>query len=389
MGSEAPKRKCIGLDCDNDAGTLQCPTCLKLGIKDSFFCSQDCFKRSWSSHKALHKSKDTGTYDPFPTFPYTGTLRPVYPLSERRKVPKSIQHPDYWKDGIPHSEQTFPGRTKIEILDKAGQEGMRKVCRLAREVLDIAAAAAVPGVTTDYIDEIVHNACLERNSYPSPLNYGHFPKSVCTSVNEVICHGIPDQRVLVDGDILNIDVTLYHGGYHGDLNETYYIGDKAKADPDNVRVVEASREALNEAIKAVKPGGLFREYGNIIEKHCKSKKCSVIRTYCGHGINSLFHCSPNIPHYGKNKAVGAAKEGMCFTIEPMVALGTYRDKTWPDDWTSVTQDGKRTAQFEHTLLVTADGVEVLTARLPNSPGGPIPMPVVEATTNGERVEPAK
>ncbi|KAH9224339.1 peptidase M24, structural domain-containing protein [Leptodontidium sp. 2 PMI_412] len=406
MASEAPPRKCIGLDCDNDAGTLQCPTCLKLGIKDSFFCSQDCFKRSWSTHKALHKSKgnflsnfitpkvvsepdpDTGTYDPFPTFPYTGPLRPVYPLSERRKVPKTIQHPDYHKDGIPHSEQTFPGRTKIEILDKAGQEGMRKVCRLAREVLDIAATAAVPGVTTDYIDEIVHNACLERNSYPSPLNYGHFPKSVCTSLNEVICHGIPDQRVLVDGDILNIDVTLYHGGYHGDLNETYYIGDKAKADPDNVRVVEAARESLNEAIKAVKPGGLFREYGNIIEKHCKSKKCSVIRTYCGHGINSLFHCSPNIPHYAKNKAVGAAKEGMCFTIEPMVALGTYRDKTWPDDWTSVTQDGKRTAQFEHTLLVTADGVEVLTARFPDSPGGPIPMPIVEGT-NGEKVEAAK
>lgn len=222
---------------------------------------------------------------------------------------------------------------------------MRKVCRLGREVLDIAAAALKPGVTTDYIDEIVHKACIERNSYPSPLNYYNFPKSVCTSPNEVICHGIPDQRVLLDGDIINIDVTLYHEGYHGDLNETYYVGDKAKADPDSVRVVEASRECLDEAIKLVKPGALFREYGNVIEKHAKSKNCSVIKTYCGHGINSLFHCSPNIPHYAKNKAVGAAKEGMCFTIEPMIALGTYRDKTWPDDWTSVTQDGKRTAQF--------------------------------------------
>lgn len=207
MGSvetEGAKRKCIGVDCENDAGTLQCPTCLKLGIKDSFFCSQDCFKRSWvsslpafpsvwlatkvpptdtpqSTHKAIHKSKsnflsnfitpkvvsephpDTGIYDPFPTFPYTGPLRAVYPLSETRKVPKSIPHPDYWKDGVPISENTYPGRTKIEILDKKGQEGMRKVCRLAREVLDIAAAAAVPGVTTDYIDEVVHNACLERN----------------------------------------------------------------------------------------------------------------------------------------------------------------------------------------------------------------------------------
>lgn len=269
---------------------------------------------------------------------------------------------------------TFSGRTKISILDKQGQEAMRKVCRLGREVLDIAAAAARPGVTTDYIDEIVHKACIERNSYPSPLNYHNFPKSVCTSVNDVICHGIPDQRVLLDGDILNIDVTLYHGGYHGDLNETYYIGDKAKADPDSVRVVETSRECLNQAIAIVKPGVLFREFGNIIEKHAKSQNCSVIKTYCGHGINTLFHCSPSIPHYSKNKAVGSAKEGICFTIEPMIALGTYKDKTWPDNWTSVTQDGKRTAQFEHTLLVTSDGVEILTARLPDSPGGPVSIP---------------
>jgi methionyl aminopeptidase len=187
-------------------------------------------------------------------------------------------------------------------------------------------------------------------SYPSPLNYCHFPKSVCTSVNEVICHGIPDQRVLKDGDILNIDVTLYHGGFHGDLNETYYIGDKALANPDAVRVTETSRECLAQAIEMVKPGTLFREYGNIIEKHAKSRDCSVIRTYCGHGINQLFHCAPNVPHYAKNKAIGEAKPGMCFTIEPMISIGSHRDKTWPDDWTSVTQDGSLTAQFGMSLL---------------------------------------
>ncbi|EPQ67265.1 Bgt-1118 [Blumeria graminis f. sp. tritici] len=393
MALEPPtKRKCLGNNCQNAVGTLQCPTCLKLGKKEVYFCSQDCFKQSWNTHKLLHRVKgnylktffapnvvsepdpETGNYNPFPTFSFTGPLRPIYPLSQRRHVPQSIKHPDYWRDGIPHSERTLAGRTKIEILDKAGQEAMRKVCRLAREVLDIAAAAAKPGVTTDYIDEIVHNACVERDSYPSPLNYSQFPKSVCTSPNEVICHGIPDQYVLVDGDILNIDVTLYHGGYHGDLNETYYIGDKAKADPDSVRVVEASRECLRQAITLVKPGTPFREFGNIIETHAKSQKCSVVKTYCGHGINTLFHCPPNIPHYAKNKVVGTCKEGMCFTIEPMVALGTHRDKTWPDNWTSVTQDGKRTAQFEHTLLVTSDGVEILTARFPNSPGGPLPLP---------------
>ncbi|KAF2764613.1 peptidase M24 [Teratosphaeria nubilosa] len=388
----AKARKCEGQDCDSDAGTLQCPTCQKLG-KESYFCSQDCFKRNWSEHKKLHKAQNSmlanlnvlkpkvisepdadGHYNPFPSYAFTGSLRPVYPLSPRRTVSDKIKHPDYASDGIPRSEQVFVGRNKHKILTKAEQDGMRKVCRLAREVLDIAARAAKPGVTTDEIDRIVHEACLERNSYPSTLNYCHFPKSVCTSPNEVICHGIPDHRPLQDGDILNIDVTLYHGGFHGDLNETYYIGASAVQNPDNVRVVEAARTCLAEAIKLVKPGALFRDYGNVIEHHAKARACQVVKTYCGHGIDQRFHCAPSVPHYAKNKAVGEAKPGMCFTIEPMITLGSHRDKTWPDDWTSVTSDGSRTAQFEHTLLVTETGVEVLTARLEDSPGGAVEMP---------------
>ncbi|RCI14975.1 hypothetical protein L249_7075 [Ophiocordyceps polyrhachis-furcata BCC 54312] len=358
------KRKCTGVNCENDAGSLHCPTCLKLEIKDSYFCSQDCFKKSWVRGT-------TGNYNPFPSFPFSGPLRPVYPLSESRVVPKSIPHPVWSEDGNPRYSRSPANRNKIDILDAKGQDGMRKSCRLAREVLDIAAAAAQPGVTTDAVDEVVHRACIERNSYPSPLNYNHFPKSCCTSVNEVICHGIPDKRVLVDGDILNIDISLFHDGYHADLNETYYIGEKAKMDVENVRVVETARQCLEEAIKAVKPGVAIREFGNIIEKHAKSQNCSVIRTYCGHGVNTLFHCAPNVPHYAKNKAVGECKPGMTFTIEPMIALGKYRDMTWPDNWTSTTIDGKRTAQFEHTLLVTNNGVEILTARNPGSPGGQI------------------
>ncbi|KZF24928.1 putative methionine aminopeptidase, type I [Xylona heveae TC161] len=380
MATEQPaKRRCLGTECPNDAGSLQCPTCLKVG-KESFFCSQDCFKKSWGDHKAVHKTANTGHYNPFPTYPFTGSVRPVYPLSSRRQVPSSIKQPDYAKTGIPRSEQIFVGRNKITILDKQQQDAMRKVCKLGREVLDIAARATKPGVTTDYIDEVVHKACMERDCYPSPLNYCHFPKSLCTSPNEVICHGIPDQRPLEDGDILNLDISVYHGGFHADLNETYYVGDRAKADPESVRVVETARECLDKSIEIVKPGMLFRDPGTVIEKHAKSRDCSVVKTYCGHGINQLFHATPNIPHYAKNKAVGTAREGMCFTIEPMICLGTHKDKTWPDDWTSVTADGKRTAQFEHTLLVTADGVEVLTARLPDSPGGPIPMP---SATNGD------
>ena len=371
-------------------------------------------------HKSMHKTADgkstngilhnlippkvvskpdpaTGFFNPFPSYSFTGPLRPVYPLSEKRTVPKSIPHPDYAASGIPKSRGL--GRNKIEILDAKAQEGMRKVCKLAREVLDIVAAELKPGVSTDHLDEVCHKACIERNSYPSPLNYNFFPKSICTSVNEVICHGIPDQRLLMDGDIVNLDVTLYHEGYHGDLNETYYVGDRARADPDVVRVVETARECLDQAIALVKPGCLMRDFGNVIEKHAKAQNCSVIRTYCGHGINSTFHCPPNVPHYAKNKAVGECKPGMTFTIEPMIALGKYRDVTWPDNWTSTTIDGKKTAQFgmfcppfwltmgdrerrprltylfsEHTLLVTEDGCEILTARQATSPGGPIARP---------------
>ncbi|KAL2106644.1 hypothetical protein VUR80DRAFT_6432 [Thermomyces stellatus] len=371
--------KCAGAGCGNEAGALQCPTCLKLGLKNGHFCSQDCFKRNWTEHRKLHKvaqgqaQNATGLYNPFPKFPYTGSVRPVYPLSAKRTVPKSIKHPDWSETGIPRGEQRLH-RTKVQILDAKAQEAMRKVCRLAREVLDITAAEIRPGVTTDYLDEVCHEACVERRSYPSPLNYNHFPKSLCTSPNEVVCHGIPDQRVLLDGDIINLDVSIYHGGYHADLNETYYVGDRAKADPDSVRVVETTRECLDKAIKLVKPGTPIRDFGGVIEKHAKSRNCSVVATWGGHGINTEFHPPPWIPHYAKNKAVGVCKPGMAFTIEPILTLGKPKEVYWPDDWTNVTVDGKRTAQFEHTVLVTETGVEVLTARKEDSPGGPIPMP---------------
>ncbi|KAI6899731.1 methionine aminopeptidase 1A [Hortaea werneckii] len=352
------QRKCEGADCDNDAGSLQCPTCQKLG-KESYFCSQDCFKRNWAEHKKLHKGANStlsnlgltqpkvisqpdadGHFNPFPAYPFTGSLRPVYPLSPRSSVPDRIRKPDYASNGIPKSEQVFVGRNKVKILTKAEQEGMRKACRLGREVLDIAAREIKPGVTTDHIDKVVHAACMERD----------------------------------DGDILNLDISLYHGGFHSDLNETYYVGDSSAKNADNVRVVEAARDCLDEAIKTIKPGTLFRSFGEVIEKVARSRGCSVVKTYCGHGVNSLFHCAPNIPHYAKNKAVGECKPGMTFTIEPMISLGSHKDKTWPDDWTSVTTDGSRTAQFEHTILVTETGYEILTARLEDSPGGKVEMP---------------
>uniref|UniRef100_A0A8P4KGT7 Methionine aminopeptidase n=1 Tax=Dicentrarchus labrax TaxID=13489 RepID=A0A8P4KGT7_DICLA len=378
MASTEARRECETEGCSKDA-KLQCPTCIKLGIQGSYFCSQECFKGSWVSHKLLHKKakedknqneskncveKDINT-DPWPGYRYTGKLRPHYPLTPMRPVPGDIQRPDYSdhpravSKRISESEQFLKGTSQIKILSPEDIEGMRVVCKLAREVLDIAAMMVKPGVTTEEIDHAVHLACTARNCYPSPLNYYNFPKSCCTSVNEVICHGIPDRRLLQEGDILNVDITVYHNGFHGDLNETFYVGEM---DEEAKKLVETTYECLMQAIDSVKPGVRYRELGNIIQKHAQANGFSVVRSYCGHGIHRLFHTAPNVPHYAKNKAVGVMKPGHVFTIEPMICEGGWQDETWPDGWTAVTRDGKRSAQFEHTLLVTETGCEILTRR---------------------------
>lgn len=362
---------CASPTCGKDTTSqLKCPVCLKNNIQ-SVFCNQTCFKNSWSNHKAVHPAASGEVFNPFPNYSYSGDLKAQYPLTPKRSVPEHIKKPDYAQNGRPVSEIRNDRTGKITVLSEDEIEKIRKVGVISRKVLDKVASCIKPGVTTDYLDEVLHAECLAYDAYPSPLNYYNFPKSFCTSVNEIICHGIPDQYQLQDGDIINLDVTIYLDGYHSDLNETYYVGDKAKADPDTVRLVETTRECLDLAIKAVKPGLLFRNLGAIIEDHATKNSCSVVRTYCGHGINTLFHCQPNIPHYARNKAIGVAKPGMVFTIEPMLCLGTHKDATWPDGWTAATQDGKKSAQFEHMLLVTEDGCEVLTARLDDSPGGAV------------------
>ncbi|KAJ2726366.1 Methionine aminopeptidase 1 [Coemansia sp. Benny D115] len=345
---------------------LQCPTCVKLGLSESHFCSQGCFRGSWAAHKAKHvASNPKATYDPFPSYPYTGPLRPVYPLSPRREVPADIPRPDYadHPTGASRQEQSY-GNAQINVMTPEEIEKMRVVCRLGREVLDIAARAIKVGVTTDEIDRIVHEATIERKAYPSPLNYYQFPKSVCTSVNEVVCHGIPDQRPLEDGDIINIDISLYRDGFHADLNKTYFVGN---VDAKSKKLVKTTRECLQKAIDMVKPGVRYRDLGAVIESHAKANGFSVVRTYCGHGVGKMFHSAPNIPHYAHNKAIGIMKAGHVFTIEPMINEGRFNDQTWRDNWTSVTCDGKRSAQFEHAVLVTETGCEVLTRRLPDSP----------------------
>jgi methionyl aminopeptidase len=219
-----------------------------------------------------------------------------------------------------------------------------------------------PGITTDDINAIVHDLTVKQGAWPSPLNYRGFPKSVCTSVNHVVCHGIPGKQVLQDGDIVNVDVTTYYpreNGFHGDTSATFYVGtptDQAK------RVVEAARRCLELGIAEVRDGARIGDIGAAIQEHAEGLGCSVVRDYVGHGIGREFHMAPQVPHYGTRGTGKRIKAGMIFTIEPMINIGHWETRVLDDDWTVITTDGSLSAQFEHTLLVTQGGCEVLTAR---------------------------
>ena len=218
-------------------------------------------------------------------------------------------------------------------------------------------AAVRPGVTTDELDAVVHAACIERGGYPSPLGYNGFPKSLCTSINEVICHGIPDSTALADGDIVNCDVTIFLDGVHGDTNATFLVGE---VDEPSRRLVEVTRECLEVGIAAVRPGGTVRDIGQAIQAYAEGLGYGVVRSFVGHGIGRTFHAEPQVYHYDNPAARMVLEPGMTFTIEPMITVGDHRHDLWADGWTAVTKDRSRTAQFEHTLAVTDTGSEVLT-----------------------------
>ncbi|VVC29581.1 Hypothetical protein CINCED_3A003793 [Cinara cedri] len=254
MSTSLANRTCETAGCSLPAN-LQCPTCIKLGIAGSYFCSQECFKGNWSIHKTLHKVGQTTNgitepYNPWPDYAFTGPLRP-HKKTPLRTVPDHIQRPDYadHPDGIPLSEQSVKLSSHIKVLNDEEQEEMRVACKLGREVLDEVASMIGVGVISDEIDRVVHEASIERECYPSPLNYYKYPKSCCTSINEVICHGIPDMRALIDGDICNVDVTVCHRGYHGDLNETFFIGNVSKVAN---KLVNVTWECLEKSINAGK-----------------------------------------------------------------------------------------------------------------------------------------
>lgn len=272
-------------------------------------------------------------------------------VSPRREVPSTIARPPYADSGevVRWNESAIKSP---EIIDR-----MRHAGAMAREVLRLAGQAVKPGVTTDEIDKLVHELCIERDAYPSPLNYMGYPKSVCTSVNEVICHGIPDSRKLAEGDIVNIDVTCFVGGVHGDTNATFGVG---KIDTESRELIRVTEECTWRGIEAVQPGRPLSDIGRAIEDHAKLHKLGVVRAFVGHGIGEQFHTDIQVLHYFDSRNSVVMRPGMTFTIEPMITLGTWQHKMWDDDWTAVTADGKRTAQFEHTVLVTETGAEVLT-----------------------------
>jgi methionyl aminopeptidase len=273
-------------------------------------------------------------------------------ISPRRPVPASIERPEYVDRPGP-APYTGP-----EVKDAETIEKMRVAGRIAAQAMAAAAAVIAPGVTTDELDRVGHEFLLDHGAYPSTLGYKGFPKSLCTSVNEVICHGIPDDRELQDGDIVNIDITAYLGGVHGDTDATYLVGD---VDEESRLLVERTHEAMMRGINAVRPGREINVIGRVIESYAKRFGYGVVRDFTGHGIGTAFHSGLIVPHYDAAPGYSTViEEGMTFTIEPMLDLGTESWELWADKWTVVTKDRRRSAQFEHTLLVTEGGAEILT-----------------------------
>jgi methionyl aminopeptidase len=272
-------------------------------------------------------------------------------LSPARPVPASIPRPEYVGRAAPTPGTGGDRYTPDEV------ERIRAAGRIAAGAIEAAAAVIRPGTTTDELDRIAHEFVVAHGAYPSTLGYRGYPKSSCTSVNEVICHGIPDDTVLEDGDLVNIDVTAYLDGMHGDLNATFIVGD---ADEEVRLLVERTREALARGIRAVAPGRQVNVIGRAIESYAKRFGYGVVRDYTGHGVGRAFHTGLVIPHFDDPNATTVIETGMVFTIEPMLTLGTTEWDLWEDDWTVVTRDRSLTAQFEHTLVVTERGAEILT-----------------------------
>jgi methionyl aminopeptidase len=297
-----------------------------------------CWCGSGRKYKRCHKANE-------------GKVLPGHVTPIDLEIPDGIVPTDYYRTGAP-LRRDEPVIKSPEVIER-----MRQAGRVAAEVLAVTGAAVAPGVTTEDLDQIARRAYLERGAYPSTLNYHQYPKTICTSVNEVICHGIPDDRPLEEGDIVNLDITAYIHGVHGDCSATFYVGD---VDPESRALVETTRECRDLGIEAVRPGRPLSDIGRAIQAHAEGHGYGVVRMFVGHGIGEGFHVAPSVPHYYTVDASMEMKPGMTFTIEPMITMGSWREKMWNNGWTAVTADLRRTAQFEHTIVVTPSGAEILT-----------------------------
>ncbi len=248
----------------------------------------------------------------------------------------------------------------ITIKNKSEIDKMRIAGKLAAEVLEMIEPHVAPGITTNEIDQICHNyIVIDQQAIPAPLNYRGFPKSICTSINQTICHGIPNEKPLKKGDIINIDITVIKDGYHGDTSKMFCVGQVAQ---HAKRLIDITQESLFLGIDQVKPGATLGDIGHAIQKHAESNRYSIVREFCGHGIGKNFHEDPHVMHFGKAGEGDALEAGMIFTIEPMLNIGKRHMKVLKDGWTAVTKDRSLSAQWEHTILVTATGYEILTLR---------------------------
>ena len=317
--------------------------------------NEPCWCGSGKKYKKCHlRSDETGETAP-PGIMENLLRQPTVAagiVGPPRQVADTIIAPEYAKTGTPGGRR--PSCRK-ETADEISR--MRRAGKVAREVLDQVLAAVEPGITTDTLDEIAHNSTISRGAYPSPLNYMGFPKSLCTSVNEVVVHGIPDSRKLQEGDIVNCDVTVFIDGMHGDCSETVLVG---KVSREAHALVQVTWECLLKGIDVVCAGEPLNEIGRVIEHHATSHGFSVVREFTGHGIGETFHMAPYITHFFEPKNKAVMEEGMTFTIEPMINEGSPKCRMWPDNWTALTMDNGLSAQFEHTVLVTGTGAEILT-----------------------------
>ncbi|XP_043931471.1 methionine aminopeptidase 1D, mitochondrial isoform X2 [Protopterus annectens] len=305
----------------------------------SYSCTYQQFRSQQNRH--FFSGKRRAAY----SIVWPATVFPAHP------VPEHIRKPDYVTTGIVPDWGDY-----IEIKNQDQIQGLRKASHLARHVLLLAGKNLKVGMTTEEIDYIVHHETIRHNAYPSPLGYGGFPKSVCTSVNNVVCHGIPDSRALQDGDIINIDVTVYYEGYHGDTSETFLVGN---VDEGGQKLVEVARRCRDEAIEVCRPGAAFSVIGNTISHIAHSNGFQVCPDFVGHGIGSYFHGHPEVWHHASDSKL-LMEEGMAFTIEPVLMEGSPEFKILDDKWTAVSLDNKRSAQFEHTVVITSHGAEILT-----------------------------